>query len=294
MKLDFLFKEPITKQEPINKGFSLDKKIIVNDRYLVRVVPKGRIPHFEYVLSIQKKFQKVALCQKAYHLEKDDHHGYYITEYIKGKNGLEVIQTYPKDTQYNLGIKAAHELVKIHNAFPVKDFDTKKHLDRYLEEKIQKAIECNVKELLPEIDDIIRVVKDNIHHLYHLKGVQAHADYHLFNMIFDDGIYKGVIDFERVREGIFLTDFRNNTPHNSPVSPYFASGFIDGYLDEKPITNFFLMYNIYDLLLAIAAIPWVQIYDKENIDKSVELIREIYKQKDSLSEPPPWYIGRYK
>jgi aminoglycoside phosphotransferase (APT) family kinase protein len=293
MDLQFLFDEPITKLETINKGFSLDKKIIVNDKYVVRIIPLDRITRFKNVLKVQKAFQEVALCQKAYKLETDNKHGYYITEYLQGKNGLEVIQDFDLDTQYNLGIKAAHELVKLHKAFPLPDFDVKTHLDNYLYTKIEVAVKSGVKDLLPEIDEVINVLKHNIHHLYHLKGVQAHADYHLFNMIYDEGIYKGVIDFERVRPGIFLTDFRNNTPHNSPVSPYFASGFIDGYLDKNNIENFFLMYNIYDLLLSIAAIPWVKQFDPENIDKSVKLIRSIFAQRDTLHESPKWYLGKY-
>lgn len=294
MNIQDLFDEEIKTKEIITKGFSTDQKIIINDTYIVRIFPLDRYSQFEEVFRVQKNFYKVALCQKPIHLTKDEKNGYYITEYIKGYNGLEVIEQYSLKQQYDFGVKAAKEIVKFHKIYTEEDFDMKDFLHTYMNTKIKVALETNVSDYIKEIDDIIQVVQNNIHHLYHLKGVQNHADYHLFNMIFDDGEYKGVIDFERVRKGPFLTDFRNNTPHNSNISPYFASGYIDGYLDEIKIDHFFLMYNIYDLLLSIAAIPWVLKFDKRNIQKSVEIIKSIYEQKDSLNKSPKWYIGKYK
>ena len=112
-------------------------------------------------------------------------------------------------------------------------------------------------------------------------------------MIFDKGEYKGVIDFERVRPGSILNDFRNNTPHNSKISPHFASGYIDGYLDGNPVKDFFLIYNINDLLLTIAAIPWVIQFDYDNLDESIQKIRETFEQKNKINTSPNWYVGRY-
>ncbi|MGS0972941.1 MAG: aminoglycoside phosphotransferase family protein [Candidatus Izemoplasmataceae bacterium] len=293
MNLQKIFKDEIKSILKIEKGFSLDEKYIINGKYIVRIISLDRYEQFKEVFRVQKAFEKVALCQKAFELTKDEVCGYYITEYIKGKNGLEVIEGFSNDKQYELGKVAAKEIVKFHKAYPINNFDMKTHLDNYLNSKIQLALEINVKALLPEIDEIITLVSNNIHHLYSLKGVQTHADYHLFNMIFHKGDYKGVIDFERVRPGPILTDFRNNTPHNSKISPYFASGYIDGYLEEVEINDFFLMYNIYDLLLTIAAIPWVQKFDSKSIDKNIQVIQSIYEQKDNLQGSPKWYVGKY-
>ncbi len=293
MRIKQLFDEDILCVKEINEGFSLDRKVIVNNRYVVRIISLERYEQFEEVYRVQQNFYYTALCQKPIKLIKDSENGYYITEYIEGSNGLDVIGEYSKETQYRLGVTAAQEIVKFHNEYPIATFNTKKHLDEYFKNKVSVALDENVVQLLPEIDEIIDVVRSNIHHLYHLHGVQCHADYHLFNMIFSNREYKGVIDFERVRKGIFLTDFRNNTPHNSKVSPSFASGYIDGYLDKVEVPDFFLLYNIYDLLVTIAAIPWVLTHDEKNIDKSIKIIRSIYQTKDKLEESPDWYIGKY-
>ena len=293
MDLQKILNEEVKTLSEITEGFSRDKKYLVNEKYIVRVIEKDRIPRFKFVLEVQKKFQEVALCQRVIDLIEDDEKGYYITEYIPGKNGLEVIELFSLEKQRELGVIAAKEIVKFHKKYPAKDFDVKKYLLDYMNEKIERAISDNVDAEIPEIHDIIDVVRNNIHHLFQLEGVLTHSDYHLFNMIFDHGEYKGVIDFERARVAIFLTDFRNNTPHNSYKSPHFASGFIDGYLDEIPVDNFFLMYNVHDLLLTIAALPWVKIYDPENIEKNVKLIRDIYSNAKNLDQAPAWYVGKY-
>ena len=293
MNLQRLFKEKIESIELIEKGFSVDRKVLINHKYLVRIVSLDRVERFQKVFEFQKKFHQVALCQKPLDFVIEETCGYFITEYIPGKNGLEVIQDFTKQKQRELGIVAGYELSKAHKKFVDTNFDVRGYLMTYSESKFQVCIEEQVIQDIPEINDMIETVRENLHHLFDLIGIQTHSDYHLFNMIFDEGEYKGVIDFERCRTGIFLTDFRNNTPHNSYVSPEFASGFIDGYLDEIPISDFFLKYNIHDLLIATAAVPWVKEFNPESLDDDIKKIREIYKQKDKLSQAPPWYVGRY-
>lgn len=293
MDLKSLLKEDIHSTEVINKGFSEDKKIIVNKKYIVRVISKDRIPKFKEVFETQKKFFKVALCQKPIDLLEDKYNGYYITEYLEGYNGLEVINTFTEEEQYNFGVQAGKELTKFHKKHPKKEFDVTTYLQTYVTNKIENARIHNVKEYIPNIEEVITIVEKNLHHLFQLEGVLTHSDYHLFNMIFDKNEYKGVIDFERQRVGILFVDFRNNTPHNSTKSPHFASGFIDGYLDEIPIKNFFLMYNIHDLILSIASIPWIIEHDFDNLDRSIKIIKEIISQKNNLNAKPKWYLGKY-
>lgn len=293
MNLQKYFKETITSIRKIEEGFSVDEKYLVNNIFLVRVISFDRLERFKKVFDFQQKFYQVALCQKPLDFIIEKEFGYYITEFIPGKNGLEVIESMTLSKQRELGIIAGKELSKVHRKYTVSDFDSKAYFENYLSSKIAIAIENNVEDDLPEINDMIDIVRKNVHHLFHLQGVMAHADYHLFNMIFDQGEYKGVIDFERCRTGIFLTDFRNNTPHNSDISPSFASGFIDGYLEEHPIENFFLLYKVHDLLISIAAIPWVKQFNPENLKNDIEKIKKIYEDCRDLNKAPAWYVGKY-
>ena len=86
MNLQKLFNEEIQSIEEIKKGFSPDRKYIVNQKYLVRVISLDRAEHFKEVFRVQKNFSEVALCQKVIKLISDNEYGYFVTEYIKGKN----------------------------------------------------------------------------------------------------------------------------------------------------------------------------------------------------------------
>jgi aminoglycoside phosphotransferase (APT) family kinase protein len=293
--MDFqkLFDEKIESIDLLEEGFSPDLKYVINQKYVVRVIDKSRYDRFKRVFDIQRKFYKVALCQKPIDLKMDDEHLYYITEYLEGDNGLNVIEFFDTKKQYDFGLEAGLELAKFHRTYPLDDFSVKDYIDYYFEDKVKQASSSNVGLYVEEIDDIIDYVSKRKSIFYSLHGVLSHSDYHLFNMIFNGDTYKGVIDFERCRRGIFLTDFRNNTPHNSPKSPCFASGFIDGYRSKIDYDNFFELYNIHDLMMAIASIPWTMEYNPEELDREVAYIKALYRNRKQIKKAPVWYNGDY-
>ena len=293
MNFDRFFSFEISKVEEITKGFSIDKKYVINDSFLVRVINNERVDKFQFVFEVQQKFHKISLCQKALKFIIEDGIGYYITEYLQGENGLDVIGNFSEREQYDFGVLAAKELVRFHKAYPMHDFNAKTYTDEYFNSKVEIARRNNIEKMIPKIEELIKVVRNNLHILYDLKGVLTHSDYHLFNMIFDGDQYMGVIDFERCRAGYCLTDFRNNSPHNSRVSPHFASGYIDGYLNEFHYPNFFEMYNVHDMMMSIAALPWVMEFNPENLDNDIAYINDLFDDVNDITKRPRWYVGKY-
>jgi len=293
--MDFqnIFDFKIESVQKIEKGFSVDDKYIINNQYLVRVISKDRVERFKYVYDVQKLFNEVSLSQKVINFVIGDRISYYVTEYLPGENGLDVILNFTEEQQYNFGIEAAFELTKFHNLYPQPDFNTRENIEKYFTSKVEICRDNNVIELIPEIEDLIQLVGDNLHCLFDLNSVITHSDYHLFNMIFDGNKYIGVIDFERCRVSHILTDFRNNSPHNSPASKHFASGFIDGYLNEIFVEDFFLKYNIHDMMMSIAAIPWVMEYNPTNLDVDIAYIKTLFSSLKDPTKKPSWYVGKY-
>ena len=291
MNFNNLFNFEIKNVRKINEGFSVDEKFVINETHLVRLISDDRIDRFKFVFEAQKKFQKIAKCQKVFDFKICSPNSFYITEYLPGKNGLEVIKDYSVKSQYNFGVEAGFELAKFHNKNEVDSFNIKEYLTHYLTTKITEARTKNIDKYLPELEDIISVVEKNIHLFYDLPGLLCHSDYHLFNMIFNNDSYEGVIDFERARYSYFLTDFRNNSPHNVPASKYFASGYIDGYLKGRPTKDFFKLYNLNDLVISIGAIGWILEFDIVTLDESILYIKKLFKSIKNLNNIPDWYVG---
>lgn len=285
------FNEDIVKIEVLDKGFSVDKKYIVNDKYIIREINSSRNDRFRFVFETQQLFSKIGTAQKALKFIEGDQVSYYITEYLKGFDGLEIIESLPIDKQYELGYQTGKEIALFHLTNIQEGKKAKDIVLNYMTSKIALAREENLEKDLNILEDIIHVVEDNIHLLFELDVYLCHSDYHLFNMIFNEGEYQGVIDFERVRYSHLFTDFRNNTPHNAPISKHFASGSIDGYLEVNYIEDFFMKYNLNDLLLSIYSIGWIKEFDNENVGKSIAFITDLFKDIKDLRVIPKWYVG---
>lgn len=288
------FNEDIIDIKILDRGFSVDKKYVVNDKYLIREIDSSRNERFKFVFKTQQLFEKTGTAQKVLKFIKGDKVSYYITEYLKGLDGLEVIESFSTKKQYDLGYKIGKEIALFHLSNIQKDIKIKDVLLDYMTSKIKLAREENLEKDLNVIEDIIHVVEDNIHLLFDLEVYLCHSDYHLFNMIFNEGEYQGIIDFERARYSHLFTDFRNNTPHNAPISKHFASGSIDGYLAVNYIEDFFIKYNLNDLLLSIYAIGWIKEFDPENVQYSIDHITNMYNDIKELKVIPKWYVGVHK
>ena len=278
----------------LDKGFSVDKKYIVNDKYIIRETDPSRNERFRFVFETQQLFNKTGTAQKALRFIEGDRVSYYITEYLKGLDGLEIIESLSTEKQYRLGYQTGKEIALFHLSNIQKDKSVKDIVLKYMISKIDLARKENLEKDLNILEDIIHVVEDNIHLLFDLDVYLCHSDYHLFNMIFDNGEYQGIIDFERARYSHLFTDFRNNTPHNAPISKYFASGSIDGYLDVNYIEDFFMKYNLNDLLLTIYSIGWIKEFDPDNVDKNIKYITDLYNEIKDLRVIPKWYVGVHK
>ena len=277
----------------LEEGFSVDIKYVVDDEIIVREIAINRLNRFKFAKDVQEKFIKVGKTAKVYDLIVKNDKAYYITEYLQGDNGLNVIQDYSNEEQYNFGVETANELALFHNEYRDYDFDMKEYIDELVDRKLNQAMNDPHLKDISNIEFIINTIRDNKHILYKLEGVINHSDYHLFNMIFDKGNYMGIIDFERARKGMFITDFRNNAPHNAPASKYFASGAIDGYLNINIIENFFEIENLNTLIISLGAVSWVSEFDKENLEETILNINELFENFTSLSEKPKWYVGKY-
>ena len=285
------FNEDLVSVKILEKGFSVDKKYIVNDKYIIREIDPSRNERFRFVFDTQKLFNKTGTAQKALKFIEGNQVSYYITEYLEGLDGLEIIESLSIEQQYRLGYQTGKEIALFHLSNIQKGEKAKDSVLNYMTSKIKLAREECLEKDINVLEDIIHVVEDNIHLLFELDIYLCHSDYHLFNMIFNKGEYQGVIDFERVKYSHLFTDFRNNTPHNAPISNHFASGSIDGYLEVNYIEDFFIKYNLNDLLLSIYAIGWIKEFDSENVDKKIAFITDLYRDIKDLRVIPKWYVG---
>ena len=140
----------VTK-EPINKGWSSDKKYCVTDengtRYLLRVsdIAQHDTKQSEFNMMKQVASFGVPMCQPIEFGTCED--GVYsIQSWIDGEDAEQVMSGYSDTEQYVYGLEAGRILHKIHSIpAPATQEDWEIRFNRKMDYKIKKYVECPIK-----------------------------------------------------------------------------------------------------------------------------------------------------
>lgn len=188
-------------KEPIDKGWSEDKKYCVADksgiRYLLRVsdIAQRDAKQAEFNMMKQAASLGVPMCQPVEFGVCED--GVYsIQSWIDGEDAEQVILGYSDTEQYAYGLEAGHILRKIHSIpAPASQEDWETRFNRKMDNKIKKYGECSVK--YENGQAFIDYINENRHLLKNRPQVYQHGDYHIGNMMIDRSGRLCIIDFNR-------------------------------------------------------------------------------------------------
>ena len=167
----------VTK-EPINKGWSSDKKYCVTDengtRYLLRVsdIAQHDTKQSEFNMMKQVASFGVPMCQPIEFGTCED--GVYsIQSWIDGEDAEQVMSGYSDTEQYVYGLEAGRILRKIHSIpAPATQEDWEIRFNRKMNYKIKKYVECPIK--YENGQAFIDYINENRHLLKNRPQVYAH------------------------------------------------------------------------------------------------------------------------
>ena len=163
--------------------------------------------------------------------------------------------------------------------------------ERY-QEKMQRKIDtlnnCSYKLLQQE--KIMNYYKENAYLMKDRPLVYSHGDYHLGNMVINNGII-GVVDFDKVNPADPYDEFKPFC-WNVMRSEYFETGLINGYFDNKIPEDFFKILKFYTAESLISHLPWAVGFGEEEIKIAFEIDSNQMKWYDDFKlEVPLWYKG---
>lgn len=284
----------VTK-EPINKGWSSDKKYCVTDengtRYLLRVsdIAQYDTKQSEFNMMKQVSALGVPMCQPI-KFGVCDEGVYSIQSWIDGADAEKVIPTLSDTEQYVYGLEAGRILKKIHSipALETQE-DWEIRFNRKMDYKINKYTECPLK--YENGQAFIDYINES---LYLLKGrpqTYQHGDYHIGNMMIgrDGKLY--IIDFNRNDYGDPWEDIKAIT-WDVEDSQMFASGRINGYFDNDVPEEFWRIFALYISCGILSSLPWAIPFGEEQIQVMVNQAKEVLSWYDNMKNPvPTWYKG---
>jgi aminoglycoside phosphotransferase (APT) family kinase protein len=215
-----------------------------------------------------------------------------VLSYIEGLDAEEALITYQPNVQFNIGAEAGKDLRRMHQyAAPS---DVTPWYERVIK-KYRGYIEAYTTSgvTVKYADKIIRFIEDSTPYLKNRPNRFQHDDFHVANIIVNDGNYAGVIDFNRYDWGDPLHDFLKVGFFSSQVSVPFSVGQLTGYFQDELIPDqFWNLYSVYVAMSVFASVVWTMRVVPENIDGMMERINRVLEDhKYFESKKPSWFTG---
>lgn len=280
-------------QEPINKGWSNDKKYCVKDaegnKYLLRISPIEQYDRKknEYERMGQVANLGVPMC-KPIEFGVCDDGVYSIQSWIYGMDAEDVMSSMPEGKQYAYGIEAGQILHKIHSIpAPAMQEGWEQRFNRKIDNKIKKYGECSIK--YENGQTFIDYINKNRHLLKDRPQVYQHGDYHIGNMMLDQKGQLYIIDFNRSDYGDPWEEF-NRIVWCAQKAPLFASGMVNGYFDGNPPPEFWKLLALYISSNTLSSVYWAIPFGQGEVATMLKQAKEILHWYDNMKNPiPTWY-----
>lgn len=284
--------EAFSKVEPITKGWSEDKKYCVTTedetKYLLRITPISR---YETLKSLFALLEQVAalgipMCVPVEFGTCDD--GVYsLQSWIDGEDLEAALPLLSETEQYVLGLKSGEIIRKMHTIpAPETQEEWASRFNRKTDIKIQKYHECGLRFEGDEY--VLAYIEQNRHLLENRPQCFQHGDYHVGNMMVENGELK-IIDFGRYDFGDPWEEF-NRIVWSAAASPHFATGQLRGYFGGEPPLEFFKLLAFYIASNTLSSIYWAVPFGSSDLDTMMRQAQDVLTWFDNMkNHVPTWY-----
>ena len=218
---------------------------------------------------------------------------YIILSWIEGVDAQEYILNLSNKEQYEYGIIAGKELLKIHSLkAPSNIFDWEEKFNKKIDRKIKMYEDCPIK--IDKANNLIEYINNNRHLLKNRNLVFHHGDYHIGNMMINENKELVIIDFNRADFGDPYEEF-NRIVWCAQASSYFASGIVDGYFNNDVPIDFWKVLALYISSNTLSSIPWAIPFGKEEIEVMINQSKDVLRWYDDMNTYiPSWYKKKSK
>ena len=286
-KLNFI------SRDPINKGWSGDKKYCVTTaegkKYLLRITPEEKSANRADMFRMQQVVEAlgVPMCRPV-EFGKCEEGVYTVQTWVDGQDAEAIIPGCTVSEQYAYGLDAGRYLKKIHSIpAPADQPDWEARFNRKMDRKIKMYRECPIK--FDGAEQMIAHIEANRHLLANRPQSFQHGDYHIGNMMIEDGRLV-IIDFDRYDFGDPWEEF-NRIVWCAQVSPVFATGIVDGYFDGEVPMEFWKLLALYISSNMLSSVPWAIPFGEKEICTMLNQAKEVLSWYDYMRNPvPTWYM----
>jgi aminoglycoside phosphotransferase (APT) family kinase protein len=287
------------KIEPINKGWSSDKKYYIetvrNEKMLLRLADISEYDKKKSEFEMMKMLAEcgVPMSQPVdFGICDNGKSVYSLFIWCDGEDAEIVLPKMTETEQYVLGVKSGQILREIHDIpAPNEQEDWGTRFNRKTDSKIKNYQDCGMK--IEGDDKIITYLEANRHLLDGRPQCFQHGDYHVGNMVISPEGELRIIDFNRNDYGDPWEEF-NRIVWSAAVSPHFATGQFNGYFNGRPSLEFFKLLALYISSNMLSSIPWAIPFGEKDVQVMKNQAKDVLVWYDRMDNPvPTWYLADF-
>lgn len=269
--------DTFTKIEPLNKGWSPDKKYYIETKdarkLLLRVADTDELDRKKAEYNALGKTAELDVYTPrpcGFGLCNGGANVYYLVTWLEGEDAASVMASMTDEQRYALGIKSGELLRKLHTLpAPINAEPWDIRFQRKIDERLSQYHENKGQTENGEL--AIRYLNNNAQLLKNRRQAFTHGDFNTTNLIVSPNGEVGVIDFNC---------FNDNCDYGDPMfemiaisymetpDPYYYTGLWNGYASGQPDTEFFAItayYFAYDILSSLGG---NESFDNGGFDKN--------------------------
>ena len=290
------FSDRFIKIEPINKGWSEDKKYCVTEsngiKHLLRITPMERFEMRKKLFEILEQVSSldIPMCRPVEFGTCED--GVYaLHSWIDGEDLEAALPLLTDAEKYVLGQKSGEILRCIHSVpAPKAQEDWEPRFNRKIDSKIKMHRECPIQFYGAEM--MIAYINENRHLLKNRPQCFQHGDYHIGNMMLENGKLV-IIDFDRFDFGDPWEEF-NRIVWCAQANPHFATGMVNGYFHGNPSAMFWRLLALYISSNMLSSVLWAIPFGQTEVDTMLNQAQDVLSWYDNMKNLIPTWYTRYR
>ena len=285
--------DTIVSREPVDKGWSGDKKFCVitgsGEKYLLRITTPEKAERFHLGYMRMEEVAKlgVPMCLPV-EFGQCAEGTYAIHSWIEGEDAEDVIPLLPSEKQYTYGVDAGRILRRLHTLpAPTDAPPWAGRFNAKIDRKIVMYENCPLKYEKGEL--FLKFLEENRYLLTDRPQTYQHGDYHIGNMMIDANGVLTIIDFDRDDFGDPWEEF-NRIVWCAQAAPAFATGMVDGYFDGDVPMNFWKVLELYIVSNTLSSLPWAIPFGETEINTMRNQAAQVLQWYANMTNPvPTWY-----
>lgn len=294
---DIVNYESYKKIEPINKGWSSDKKysveMISGEKRLLRVSDISEYEEKSKEFDLMKRISTTGINMSQpidFGTCNDGNSVYQLLTWCEGEEAKELLPSLTEKEQYAFGWEAGQMMLKMQT---IESYPPGSDWARTYGERVAKSIEAYKAcgEIMVGADLLLSFLAKHSSCLDNRPMHLLHADFQSDNMVISPKKELYAIDFQ----GSGLVDpyyALGGVMVTAEVSPQFSIGQLHSYFGGRVPDNFWELNAFYMAAECINAFSVAVTLGKEEIDYSNEMMKEVLDWFDNLNNLiPTWYEG---